>query len=485
MSFPPGAIRFPPNVFGLQDTSAGLITFGSLPTPNQVSIAKVQRSLNVAIITTATAHGLIPGDTVTTTGITVDATFNASNVVVLTTPLTTQFTYVNNGTDTGLLTETTGYMYSALPAGVTYQRLLAPSSATYPALASIVYSCNFSGKAFVIAKFADNSVLMYYDGSPVTQNQYGRVLNYSGAAETITQLSIDLFNAIVHGGINWPGSFNTDFNTPGYQTPFVRAGCTVISSPIGVHFNPVVAVTSSAGILTPSLIDSDYAGIAQTSAIASFQLNAPNTGTVAVAAPSTSAGVDLNADLTNGTVAVGATLGDTAIAVANAININGATLGYYAKSKISPAAIVTVYAPLVWGASPNNWLAPNQLQVTCAGGITDSTALNLTLALSASGFPSGTTAFSNIVHGTSGFQQVTIGINATATGGQSPYTITWAPVNQNGIIMTNTLGAVNTFTSVLFFTQDLTGTFSCTVVDGGAVTIVINFSVRLAFLRQP
>ena len=60
------------------------------------------------------------------------------------------------------------------PTGVTYQRLVHPDGAT--AIAEIIASTVFNGKAFVIAKFADSRRFIFYDGTLLPDSYLGLVL---------------------------------------------------------------------------------------------------------------------------------------------------------------------------------------------------------------------------------------------------------------------------------------------------------------------
>jgi hypothetical protein len=71
------------------------------------SVSNVSRTSNVATITTSSAHGYSVGDKVTISGVTT-AGFNASNVTIIATPLTTTFTYANTASDVGSTADATG-----------------------------------------------------------------------------------------------------------------------------------------------------------------------------------------------------------------------------------------------------------------------------------------------------------------------------------------------------------------------------------------
>lgn len=60
------------------------------------------------------------------------------------------------GTDAGV----------AVPAGVNYQRLVAPGS---PTLVRVLSTDNFNGKIYAVAEFSDGSIYHFYDGNRVTE----------------------------------------------------------------------------------------------------------------------------------------------------------------------------------------------------------------------------------------------------------------------------------------------------------------------------
>ncbi|MGO9097841.1 MAG: hypothetical protein ACLQGV_21770 [Bryobacteraceae bacterium] len=110
-----------PAIFGAganQDNRAGSLSsgrrrdfvVGQIPLPGwsgyspaettqiPLSISTVSRALNIAAVTTSATHGLRVYDHVAMAGVG-DATFDAVDALVLSTPSTTSFTYTNTGTD--------------------------------------------------------------------------------------------------------------------------------------------------------------------------------------------------------------------------------------------------------------------------------------------------------------------------------------------------------------------------------------------------
>jgi hypothetical protein len=63
--------------------------------------------------------------------------------------------------------DTSTFPVGAIPAGVTYQRLIHPTAASTP-IASILDAIAFLGKVYVIVKFADGNIYHYWDGARVT-----------------------------------------------------------------------------------------------------------------------------------------------------------------------------------------------------------------------------------------------------------------------------------------------------------------------------
>jgi hypothetical protein len=64
------------------------------PTPTTINLTNVRRDNDIAALTTSAAHNLVPGASVTISGI--DGSFNGTHTV-LNTPTTTTFTYENDG----------------------------------------------------------------------------------------------------------------------------------------------------------------------------------------------------------------------------------------------------------------------------------------------------------------------------------------------------------------------------------------------------
>lgn len=221
-----------------------------------------------------------------------------------------------------------------LPAGVRYQRLVAPDGA---AMTGISSTTSFNGMLYVVADFSNGMQWHFYDGNLVTDWGGGIVLPYmvdnNGIAEHLTDI------------INASSTFTA-----------VRTGTQiVISGSVGVNYDAAVSTANMTGgsddqnLLLTTLQDS---GAGQQAAQASgyFSIIGGVTGTgngisyVRVMEGSTPV------NLISSAVPFNVTPQKTAIDVANAVNTGFATHGYQAISKVSR---VYIYAPDADGASAN------------------------------------------------------------------------------------------------------------------------------------
>lgn len=255
---------------------------------------------------------------------------------------------------------------AALPAGVTYQRLLHPTGWTLSGLlpipvimVGVIYSCNFLGKAFVLAQYSDNGIYAYYNGTLVGSSRNGQVLSTGGGVESVVDLANDLAAQVPPVGSGW-------LATPNYAvirgTVTAHLGSVIVMSPPSVHFTPVPSKNSTNGILSATLVDQNHDGTAAIGATAAFTLNAGTNGTVAV----TSSGTLVS----GGTVAFNSTLAQTAQDIVDTINLFTGTTGYSAVK--SGTATITVFAPTSLG----NYTA--NLDVVTTGDITTVTATPVT-----------------------------------------------------------------------------------------------------------
>lgn len=370
-------VPFPTNTFGLQDTDSGLVTFGSdvaanatLPSgvtyqrliPDFLSVVDSQI---VSLAGTSVANGTYPHN-----GYLVGKAFYGDfatqwmgwsgfkwSISVVAGPLVHEYYYSLDNVDRP--DQVTTWV---LNSGVAPLPTVTYVPTTLAQMSEVVYSTNYLGKAFVIAKFGDTATgthfftFCFYDGQLVKPTRNGLVLiNGSDAVETISNLSSDLasqFNDIT----DWLAQANvvptyvtgvaTKPDAGGYHTN-ASAGATLIYSPVGVHAELIPSVNSTLGLMGAVLIDQNFDGVAAKGASASFEVSGGvPTDTLEVTAPRASAGSG-TFNLTNGPVTWVTSNAATATAIALAINNNTYITGYVA---IASGVKVTVSAPSSWGA---------------------------------------------------------------------------------------------------------------------------------------
>jgi hypothetical protein len=147
----------------------------------------------------------------------------------------------------------------ALPAGVEYQALIHPSAET---MTAILWSELYDGKIYVIAEYADGSIMHFYDGSLVT----------------------DWFEGVVKP---WMTSFNDvalhfaslmKQDMPGYSTS-VSGSVLTIKGPVGVDFS----ITASS--VNGGLVDDQVITLATTQASSTGGTEVLASGSFAVTRP--------------------------------------------------------------------------------------------------------------------------------------------------------------------------------------------------------
>lgn len=374
-------------------------------------------------------------------------------------------------TDSGLVTFGSDAAPSGtLPTGVTYQRLRPPHATALPVMSSIVFSCNYLGKAFVLAKFNDNSVYVYYNGTIIPASANGIVT----LGETLADLSTDLtgmVNGVISGWLadaNKTASVASD--SGGYHETALN-GSTLLMSPASVHFIPTTSKTSAAGQLGAILVDQNYNGVAAIAARVAFTISGAGPGTFDVAVGAL--------DLTGGTVAFNGSLNQTAIDIATAINNLTFVTGY---SAVITGATVTVVAPTNLG----NFTGA--ITVTPAGGtlavaagpIQNQFVLTLT--------PPGLAVS---IISTGGHKVVSGSIAASIAGAIGAVTFKWSETNADGTPVTTPSGILMspsdtastvTFSKSLAVNESVIGYFKCVATDTGGppnTTSTIYFLVQL------
>lgn len=160
----------------------------------------------------------------------------------------------------------------SLPSGVGYVRCQHPTDNTQ-GMTAILCSCSFGGNAWCAAKFANNDVFIYYNGTVIPASINGRVLstatsNLSVATQLYNFLNTSYFSALgifAVAPVNNAGSYYVDV----YGTP-------------GVSFTLTNAIQVSAlGTISQLLISNASQGTAFTQANFGFSMYSATTGTLA------------------------------------------------------------------------------------------------------------------------------------------------------------------------------------------------------------
>lgn len=383
-------------------------------------------------------------------------------------------------TDTGLMTFGSAATPAGLPAGVQYQQLNDPYG--FETMTSVVFSCAFLGKPFVVASFTGPNNFVFYNGSLVGQITDG-ILKFTAPAtvETISQMASDLAVIVNRnagpndlGNLGWFAHANVTalpydgVHDLGYQESAL-AGSVLIASPPSVHFTPTIKNNNSAnGTLGVKLIDQNYPGKAAVAAVAAFTLNAGTNGTVTVTAPAKADGTG-TAAISGGAVNFDTSLAQTCADIAAAINNNTFVSGYFAAVQ---GTTVTVYAPASFGAFQN--VTPHNLIVDTTGDITTTSGTpfsQVTLNVTLSG--ENIKSFGGGIFGATRVATASIsGLSPTGTA-----VFSWSQVNQadqdivspaNFFGISATVGASITIAAAFNpGVNNLTGRFRCTVTDTG------------------
>lgn len=338
-----------------------------------------------------------------------------------------------------------------LPAGVVYQRCRHPAFIPAgpfpePVMTAVLASCNFNGKAFVIARFDNGSIVLFYDGVAVSQSIDGTVEEHQAGVTSQSAYLWQMINAIE----GWTAVYNGD-------------GSVTITSPQGVYFTPVPEKETDLGLLGFSLIDKDHAGADGTSAVASFQIltnGVAGVDSYKITAPLNSDGSGV---VTLCMVLAGASVQASAAAIAAGINDNTYLTGYTATPKAGDPATdkVFVYAPIEWGALANGYNA----SMTATGG-----------TIGGGGAGSGGTLHCNISQTTNETILISKGpnfvfsktITASGVGGTAPYTYLWTAIDADGITIGSPNAASTNFSKRLALNTSAYGTFKCTVKDSAS-----------------
>lgn len=176
----------------------------------------------------------------------------------------------------------------ALPTGVSYVRLQHPSDNTI-AMTAIVCSCSFAGKSWAVARFANNDVFIYYDGSVIPACTNGLVLTGAATNQGVATQFYNFLNTSYFTSLGFqvaaPVLNGTSYYVDVYSTP-------------GVSFALVAAIVSSAaGTLGTLLISTQSQGTAFSQANFGFAVYMGNTGSLFSVKVSTDAGATFGVSL--------------------------------------------------------------------------------------------------------------------------------------------------------------------------------------------
>ncbi|SRR6266702_1714527 len=375
-------------------------------------------------------------------------------------------------TDSGLMTFGSAASPNAsLPTGVTYQQLPAP----FPTLVmqSVVFACNYLGKAFVIASFTNTVTnFIYYNGVLVAATRNGIVLSIlTGQPESLAQLAIDLAGQ-VNSLTGWSATANVDKDGNAVN------GFVIVKTPSGVHITPTINVNSTSGAMGAILLDQNNPGTPGKAALAAFLINASTNGTIVVTAPLHSDGSG-TANLT-GTINWTTDATTTAGLIVTAINRNTMFYGYTA---VNNAGNVTVYAPVEFGNFTFN------LTTTTTGDITVSVG-TITGSFTAKITPENLEVIKTIPLGQHGAKTISGFLTASYSGQTGTVSFLWEETDQNGnpltvgvtsgIVMSNTATASVGFSKTLQENTSTQGYFKVTIHDAGTnTTVKITFYVLL------
>jgi DNA/RNA endonuclease YhcR with UshA esterase domain len=214
-------------------------------------------TLNVATLTTSTAHSFTPGESITVTG--VDATFNGTYTVIAV-PTTTTLTYAKTATNvtsiasSGTITNTVGWKAITLGNNA-ITSISATKISTGTLAAGVLYAGNINANQISTGTIASNIV---YAGT-VNANQINAGTLAAGVVYAGT-VNADKINA---GSLNVDVVYAGKINTTQLNAGTIAAGFTITSPTISggtitaANFtSPNFASGTGIGITTSSTIDS-------------------------------------------------------------------------------------------------------------------------------------------------------------------------------------------------------------------------------------
>lgn len=381
-------------------------------------------------------------------------------------------------TEAGLVTFTHNSTLSSsdVPIGVSLIVVKHPAvlagesySAASHALSKIRFSCNFYGKAFCCAEFADGTTALYYDGTIIDDSVSGLVLTGLSDLSDIASQVAAQFNALS----GWVATPNKDAN----GNP--ENGSVIVKSPVGDYFTLVAEETSTNGvILAPEKLTTDFPGVANTPSVAKFGVTYTATGTINLQAPNNPTEETL-ISLTGGVLTIPAA-SSAAVAAQTVVNaVNALTTAHGFRAVLANTDDVFVYAPIEYGALANvgtdaSWV----LTVTVTGGVDTNAAGTTPTDFTAYLSPSDTEITVIATKAVPVSLTITVGYaNASATP-----TYVWSAIdNPDSISRSSSTARSVTFSKSLTPSRAATGRFRVIVTSTNATpsTITIDFTVIL------
>ena len=180
---------------------------------------------------------------------------------------------------------------AGLPSGVSYVRCQHPSDTTQ-AMTQILCSCSFGGYAWCAAKFANNDVFIYYNGTIVPASMNGKVLTTKTSNQQVAQQLYDFLNTSYFSSVGIQAAAPVANGSAYYVDIYGAPGVTLSF--------PTPSVTNGGGgtgALSTQLISNASYGTAATSANFKFLCSMGTTGTLASIKASTDNGATFGVDL--------------------------------------------------------------------------------------------------------------------------------------------------------------------------------------------
>jgi len=387
-------------------------------------------------------------------------------------------------------------------------------------LTAVTFSINFNGKSFACGQFSDGRKFLYYDGTLIQHSANGIVMenrtalsdlgndllrqlqaiNWNGLAnrtvvnlDSLTNVTVTATATYTNHGLSngdrveiagatqtaYNGTFiifGVAANTFQYTMPsdpggaatgtptatLLQNGSVLVKSPSSDFFSGIPSETSVSGQLGIKVVTTNYAGVAGTCAIASFQITG-NAGTFTLTAPETAAGTG-SVDLCGGAVAAVGSGPATATAIAKAVNDLTFVHGYTATTDTDK---VFICANVAWGPVTFNLTVNVTTGTVGVIGGTGTIAVFINPpAIQRTGIISG-----NSVVQVNSLESAV----ASANGGTGTLTYAWSELSgtNSGIKISSPLSSITQFyigsheigAPALIFPINTTGFFQCKVTD--------------------